>query len=82
MPRGNVVQVVNCIVDADHAGYHLTRHSQTGVLLFVNSAPVSWRSKKQTYVEASTFESEMVALKAVTEQISSLCYKLYDGFKH
>jgi hypothetical protein len=34
-PRGNPVQI-NCFVDADHAGNRVTRHSQTGVLMFLN----------------------------------------------
>ena len=37
--RGNMVQI-NCFVDANHAGDMMTRRSHTGILLFVNNAPV------------------------------------------
>ncbi|MGH7974027.1 MAG: reverse transcriptase domain-containing protein [bacterium] len=37
--RGNSVQM-NCFVDADHAGDRLTRRSHTGILIFLNRAPI------------------------------------------
>ena len=74
-PRGKSVQV-NVYVDADHAGNKVTRRSQTGILIFLNMAPISWFSKKQSTVESSTFGSEMVALKLATEKIIGLRYKL------
>ena len=43
-PRGKEVQI-NCFVDSDHAGDKLTRRSQTGILLYLNSAPIIWHSK-------------------------------------
>jgi len=58
---GNAVQL-NCFVDADHAGNHITHRSHTGVLLFVNQAPILWYSKSQNTVETSTFGSEFIAL--------------------
>jgi hypothetical protein len=63
-------------VDADHAGDLLTRHSRTGFLVFLNGAPIYWRSKKQTSCETSTFGSEFVAMKQATEYIHSLRYKI------
>ena len=74
-PRGNPVQV-NCFVDSDHAGDKLTRRSQTGILLYCNSSPISWYSKRQTTVESSTFGAEFVALRIAAEMIISLRYKL------
>ena len=74
-PRGNHVQV-NCFVDSDHAGDKLTRRSQTGILLYCNSAPITWYSKRQTTVESSTFGAEFVALRIAAEMIISLRYKL------
>ena len=44
-PRGNPVEV-NCFVDSDHAGDKVTRRSQTGILLYLNSAPIIWYSKR------------------------------------
>jgi hypothetical protein len=64
------------LVDADHAGNRVTRRSQTGILLFVNRAPVVWYSKRQNTVETSTFGSEFVAMKIAVELVESLRYKL------
>jgi Reverse transcriptase (RNA-dependent DNA polymerase) len=74
-PRGNVV-VTSCFVDADHAGCQVTRRSHTGVLLYINRAPVVWYSKRQNTVEASTFGSEFIAMKTAVELIEGLRYKL------
>jgi hypothetical protein len=70
-PRGQEVEI-NCFVDADHAGDKVTRRSQTGILIFLNSAPIIWYSKRQNCVETSTFGSEFVAMKIAVEQIESL----------
>lgn len=74
-PRGNSV-TMSCFVDADHAGNLATRRSHTGILLFLNKAPIVWYSKRQNTVETSTFGSELVALRIATEMIESLRYKL------
>ena len=74
-PRGNYVQI-NCFVDSDHAGDRITRRSHTGILMYLNKAPISWYSKKQSTVESSTFGSEFVALRIACEQIIALRYKL------
>lgn len=73
--RGNSVQM-NAFVDADHAGDRLTRRSHTGILIFLNKAPIVWFSKRQNTVETSTFGSEFVAMKICTEIIEGLRYKL------
>jgi len=49
-PRGNAA-TRHCFVDADLAGNTGTRRSQTGILIFVNRAPVIWYSKRQNTVE-------------------------------
>ena len=63
-------------MDADHAGNQITQQSHTGVLLFVCCAPIIWYSKRQNTVETSTFGSEFIAAKMVTEMIQALQYKL------
>jgi hypothetical protein len=73
--RGKSV-VTSCFVDADHAGCKATRRSHTGVLIYVNKAPIIWYSKRQNTVETSTFGSEFVAMKIAVEQIEGLRYKL------
>ena len=74
-PRGKYVST-HCFVDANLAGDTLTRKSQTGILIFVNRAPILWHSKRQSTVEASTYGSEIVAMKTAIELIESLRYKL------
>jgi hypothetical protein len=74
-PRGNPVSI-HCFVDADHGGCRLTRRSQTGVIIFLNRAPVVWYSKKQNTVKSLTFGSEYVAMRTALELIEGLRYKL------
>ena len=74
-PRGRAVQI-NCFVDSDHAGDTTTRRSHTGIIIYVNKAPITWYSKQQTTVESSTFGSEFVALRLATEQVISIRYKI------
>jgi len=73
--RGRSVQI-NMFVDADHAGDRITRRSHTGILIFLNRAPITWYSKRQNTVESSTFGSEHVAKKTGAELIKSMRYKL------
>ena len=68
--------VVSCFVDADHAGCRVTRRSHTGIIIYVQGAPIMWYSKRQNTVESSTFGSEFIAMKTAIEQIEALCYKL------
>jgi hypothetical protein len=74
-PRGRPVSMY-CFCDADHAGDQLTRRSHTGILLFLNRAPILWFSKKQNTVETSTFGSEFIALKTAVELVEGMRYKL------
>jgi len=74
-PRGKQVQI-NAFVDANHARNKITRRSQTGILIYLNRAPILWYSKSQKTVETSTFGSEFVALRIATEMIKGLRYKL------
>ena len=66
----------HCFVDVDHAGNLVTHCSQTGILIFVNRAPIIWYSKHQNTVKTSTFGSEFVAMQIAVELIESLRYKL------
>ena len=74
-PLGNPV-TMTCFVDANHAGEHSTRRSQTGILIYLNNAPIDWFSKRQNTVESSTFGSEFVAMRIAIEKIRALRYKL------
>lgn len=67
---------INVFVDANHARNKVNHHSQTGILLYLNRAPILWYSKMLKTVETSTFGSEFVALRIATEQIKAMRYKL------
>ena len=74
-PLGNPV-VMRCYVDANHAGNLLNRRSHSGIIIYINNAPIVWYSKRQNTVESSSFGSEFVALRIATEMIEALRYKL------
>jgi hypothetical protein len=74
-PRGKQVSIT-MFCDANHAGDMVTRRSQSGIILYVNGAPITWYSKRQNTVESSTFGSEFIALRIGTELLKALRYKL------
>ena len=45
--------ILQTYVDANHDGDRLTRQSRSGMLVFMNSAPIYWLPKKQMSVETS-----------------------------
>jgi hypothetical protein len=42
-------------VDSDHAGEQFTRHSRTGLVIYLNMAPIVWFSKRHPTVDSSVF---------------------------
>ena len=74
-PRGISVSTT-AYVDASHAANKVTRRSHTGFVIFINRAPIIVYSKRQNTVEASTFSSEFIAMKACMEHITALRFKL------
>jgi hypothetical protein len=74
-PRGKAIST-HCFVDSDHAGDTVTRRSQTGILIFCNTAPIIHYSKRQNSVETSTYGSELVAMRQAIELVKALRYKL------
>ena len=74
-PLGKEVEI-HCFVDASHASEKVTRRSQTGILIFVNKAPIVFFSKRQNSVETSTFGSEFTAMKQAVELLKALRCKL------
>jgi hypothetical protein len=75
VPRG-LGFTMRAFVDADHATDSMTRKSRSGFLVYLNSAPVYWMSKKQTSVETSSHGSEFHAMKICAEYVRGLRYKL------
>ena len=74
-PRG-IGFYMRAFVDSDHAGDTVTRRSRTGYLIFLNSAPIYWFSKKNNSIETSSFGAEFIAMKLCCEYIRGLRYKL------
>jgi hypothetical protein len=74
-PLGESVEI-HCFVDASHTSDKKSCKSQTGILVFLNHAPIYWYSEKQNCVESSTFGSEFVAMKTAVEYIRALQLKL------
>ena len=77
MPTPRAKQVsITFFCDANHAGDMITRRSQSGIIFYMNGAPITWYSKRQNTVESSTFGSEFIALRIGTEILKALRYKL------
>jgi hypothetical protein len=69
-----LISMVSC--NADYAGCLVTRRSHSGILIFIQGAPVIWYSKRQNTAESAVFRSEFIALEIAVEQIEGLRYKL------
>ena len=54
--------------DADHAGDLDTRRSTTGFVFLVNGGAITWLSKRQPTVAASTTEAEYIASAQATKE--------------
>ena len=50
-------------VNVDHVADTVTRRSMPGFLAHINSALISWFSKKQNSYESSTYGSEFTVMK-------------------
>lgn len=59
--------------DADYAGDCDDRKSRLGFFFMLNSGPMSWDNKKQTYTTISTTESEYIAASVATQEILWMC---------
>eukprot|EP00957_Ditylum_brightwellii_P045789 3473622-Ditylum_brightwellii.AAC.2 len=74
-PRGCRV-ILHTFVGANHAGNVVTRRSHTGIIIFVQHAPIIWFSNHQNTVEPATFGNEFVAFWICKDLIVVLQYKL------
>ncbi len=73
--RGRTMSA-HCFVDSDHAGDKVARRSQTGTLIFCNTAPVMAHSKRQNSAEGSTHGSELAAMRQAIDLVKGLRCKL------
>lgn len=67
-PKENDLTLV-AYCDSDWASCPLTRKSTTGFLMKLGSAPVFWKTKKQTTVSKSSSEAEYRAMNQATSEI-------------
>ena len=67
---------ITTFVDAGHGFDQANRRSITGYVIYLNSTPVMWNSKKQGCVECSTYGAEMVALREAVEALKVLLYDI------
>jgi transposase InsO family protein len=65
--NGGVITSAYC--DADWAGDHADRKSQTGLLVKVGGNTVIWASRKQTTTSLSTCEAEYIAISSVVQEV-------------
>lgn len=76
-PTNSTVQL-KVYSDSDWAACLDTRKSITGYYVFLGSALISWKSKKQTTVSRNSFESEYQVMAATTYELKWLTYLLQD----
>ena len=62
--------------DADHAHDKVTRHSITGLIVFVGCTPVLWMSRRQGCIATSTYCAEFMAMRSAVEEAISVRYML------
>lgn len=73
---------VAAYTDSDWAGDTDDRRSRTGNVVMLANGPVSWKTKKQTFVALSTMEAEYGALAEVSREIVYIKKLLKDtGFE-
>ena len=74
-PLGKAVKTF-CIVDANHAGNVVTRHSHSGVLIFIMNALIISYSKRQNTVESASYGSKLVVMRIARDLVVALRIKL------
>ena len=76
-PESMIDELLSSIFcDSDHAHDLVTGRNITGLLAFIGSTPIYWKSKRQSCVNTSTFGAEFTALKAAVELAITLRYHL------
>lgn len=69
---------LQCFCDANYAADVDCRRSTSGLILLLNGGPVSWASKLQPTVAASTTEAEYISAAFATKEILWLKSLLFD----
>ena len=74
-PKGKPV-VISGFFDSSHASCLQTRRSTSCNIMFLNSTPIKWFSKRQNTAETSTYGSEMIAGRIAVDHAIELRYNL------
>lgn len=61
--------VIEAYSDSDYASDKVTRRSVTGMLILLNGAPISWRSKIQRAATLSSCEAEYYAMSETAQEV-------------
>lgn len=69
---GSTEAGLEMFADADWAGNHRDRKSNSGYLIRLGGGVISWASRKQTCVALSSTEAELVALTEACQELSWL----------
>lgn len=75
---GSTAAGLEMYADADWAGNHRDRKSNSGFLIRLGGGVISWASRKQTCVALSSTEAELVALTEACQELSWLKKLLID----
>ena len=68
--------VIKSYVYAKYVGNISNMRSRSGIIIYLNNAPIIWYIKRQNIVESSIFGSDFFAPWIATEIIEALSYKL------
>jgi uncharacterized protein (DUF2249 family) len=74
-PLGDELKV-NIYIDSDHAHDKITGRSISGVVVYVGSTPIIWRSKCQGSVQTSTYGAELKPMRLAVEEAITIRYML------
>ncbi|KAL7460010.1 hypothetical protein ACHAXS_000478 [Conticribra weissflogii] len=75
-------------VDSGHSGDQRTQRSHSAFLIYLNTALISWYSKRQSTIKTCTFGTEFVSMKTGIDALQGINYKLHmmdmpiDGATH
>ena len=64
--------VIKAYVDSNYVGKMVNRRLHSGVIIYVNNAPIIWYSKEQNTFKITCLGLEFVALRIATDMLVAL----------